>query len=224
MGGIEKTANLLSQSAFAKLCKVSAEAIRKACAAGKINIVGEGRNKKIDLDGLNTISYLHDKNSQRNKPKIKETVVSPHNVENSARKIDDDSRSGSVGNVVNLIDDDTDYRDISASDIKKLKDLESAKRSAQERMKIRGELIDRKLVRIVLGRIYTIEVNEIKVIADKAPPKIAALFEDESPEKILAVSQLLSSDFAKCFEHIKHVVDKFITDIDDPKGITHYVS
>lgn len=226
------TGQLLSQSKFAKLCRVSAEAIRKACIAGKIDIEGEGRKKKIIIDGPNTVDYLHDKNSQRVKPKSSELPAAAIVKTESAALPGDqlknhtkiETRPQAPRNNFSLSDENLNLNDLSATDIKKMKDLEAAKKSMQERMKSRGELIERNLVKAVLGRVYTVEVNQIKPVADKAPAKIAAIFENDDSEKILAVSQLLSKELGKALEHIQHVLDKFLSDIDDTKDVQHYVS
>ena len=228
----KKTGQLLSQAEFARLCRVSAEAIRKACVAGKIDIDGEGRKKKIVIDGPNTVDYLHDKNSQRLKSKSPEALPAPVEKTESAALPGDqletpeksEVRPPAPRNNFSLSDEKIDFRDLTATDIKKMKDLESAKKSMQDRMKSRGDLIDRSLVKAVLGRVYTVEVNQIKPVADKAPAKIAAIFENDDSEKILAVSQLLSKELGKALEHIQHVLDKFLSDIDDTKDIEHYVS
>ena len=209
-----------SQTKFAALCGVSAEAVRKACLVGKIDIVGEGRTKKILLSGVNSITYLHDKNSQRIKgavPKLgdesesKRTLPSSDSVENT-----EPSTKKPPSNIKNLIDfesEDIAFGDITLNDINKFKSLEAAKKSAQDRRIARGALIDRKLVTTVFGKIYTIEVNELKPISDKTPPKIAAIFEDEDSEKILKVSQILSAEITKVLKHINYEVDRFLKDI-----------
>lgn len=226
------TDQLLSQSEFAKLCRVSAEAIRKACVAGKIDIVGEGRKKKIVINGPNTVDYLHDKNSQRLKTKSSEALpAAAEKIESAAlpgNQLETHEKSEvrppAPRNNFSLSDENLNLNDLSATDIKKMKDLEAAKKSLQERMKSRGELIDRELVKIVLGRVYTVEVNQIKPVADKTPAKIAAIFENEDSKKIIAVSQLLSKELGDALKHVKHILDKFLSDIDDTKDVQHYVS
>lgn len=212
---------LVTQTAFAKLCQVSAEAVRKGCESGKINIVGKGRKKKINLDGANTIAYLHDKNSQRIKPKIPKSYQIPQ--KNNAGEIEQD-QSPQNDNKMSLLDDNIDITKVTAQEIKKLKDLESARKSAEDRRKSRGKLIERSLVKFVLGKIYTIEVNQIKPIADKVPSRIAAIFENDDSEKILAVSQLLTEEHTKALKHIKYTIDKFLAGLEDQNNVGNHVS
>ena len=69
--------NAVTQSGFAKLCGVSPEAVRKAIVAGKIDAVGEGRQKRILLAGVNTIGYLNDRNSQRKNSAQSQPAAAP---------------------------------------------------------------------------------------------------------------------------------------------------
>jgi len=223
MGKVCKNEQLVTQTAFAKLCQVSAEAIRKACESGKIDIQGKGRKKKINLSGANTIAYLHDKNSQRVKPKISKSEQPIQEIESNQSPPPPNQQKS---NIINLLDlgEDINIETVSAQDIKKLKDLESARKSAEDRRKSRGELIERSLVKFVLGKIFTIEVNQIKPIADKAPSKIAAIFESDDSEKILAVSKLLSEEHTKALKHIKHITDKFLSGLENSNNIGNHVS
>jgi hypothetical protein len=224
--------NLVSQAQFAKLCKVSAEAIRKACIAGKIDIEGEGRKKKIDLNGSSTIEYLHDKNSQRNKaaensPKMEKSsiavpdVASGQEKNNIAKNLPDqslssgsDSKSG--GDFEIDLENSTDaeiLKNLTVGKVKMLKEIEAMRLARQLRLKNRGALIERKLVTIFLGKIFTIEQNEIIPIADKSPAKIAAIFGVEDNEKILKVGKLLKNEIAKAFKHIEIRTEDFMEHI-----------
>ena len=222
MSEVIKAENVITQAGFAKLCCVSAEAIRRAILADKIDATGKGRDKRILLAGINTIGYLNDRNSQRKNAVKSQPLATPAHILKTEEQIptsaghsqkEKPSTEINIKNIIDLDDEEIDISQYSQSDIKKLKDLEAAKKSAQERKKNRGDLIDRKLVTTILGKIYTIEVNQIKPIADKSPSKIAAIFEDEDPDKILKVSQILSSDIAQALNHIKHSVERFLNEI-----------
>ena len=213
--------NRISQSKFAKLCCVSAEAVRKAILAGKIDAVGEGRKKRILLAGINTIGYLNDRNSQRknsvkSQPAAPPPVLQPEEQAPAPAAQSQNTHPIPAVNINNILDfenEDIDLSQFSQTDLKKLQVLESAKKSALDRKTKRGDLIDRKLVTTVLGKIYTIEVNQLKPISDKSPSKIAAIFEDEDAEKILKVSQLLTADIAQALNHIQHSTNRFLDSI-----------
>jgi hypothetical protein len=217
-----KTENLTSQSKFAKLCGVSPEAVRKAIVAGKIDAIGEGRKKRILLAGVNTIGYLNDKNSQRKNSVKSQPAAAPASVSISEEKSSQpaaqppESKPPFAVNINNILDfenEDIDLSQISQNDLKKLQVLESTKKNAQERKTKRGDLIERKLLSAFLGKIYTIEVNQLKPIADKSPSKIAAIFENEDAEKMLKVSQILADDIAQALNHIQHTTDRFLDSI-----------
>lgn len=211
---------LISQSNFAKLCGVSSEAVRKAIIAGKVDVYGEGRSKKIIVSGENSIAYLHDKNSQRKKH-IPSTSVNPSEIKKAQSKSihpdlsnkDLPVPSSSFKNLIELEDERFDINDISLTAINKMKGLEAARKSAQDRKIARGDLIDRHLVTTVMGKFYTIEVNELKPIADKTPSKIAAIFGDEDSEKILKINKLLSSEITKVLKHMNYEMKRFLNGI-----------
>ena len=96
--------------------------------------------------------------------------------------------------------------------------LEGAKGKALDRKTKRGDLIERKLLSAFLGKIYTIEVNQLKPIADKSPSKIAAIFENEDAEKMLKVSQILAEEIAQALNHIQHTTDRFLDSINKNFG------
>ena len=217
-----KTKDVITQSGFAKLCGVSSEAVRKAIVAGKIDAIGEGRKKRILLAGVNTIGYLNDRNSQRKKSVKSQPIAAPAAVSISEEKSSEpaaqppESKSPFAVNINNILDfenEDIDLSQISQNDLKKLQVLESAKKNALERKMKRGDLVDRKLLSAFLGKIYTIEVNQLKPIADKSPSKIAAIFENEDAEKMLKVSQILAEDIADALNHIQHTTDRFLDSI-----------
>lgn len=217
-----KTKDVITQSGFAKLCGVSPEAVRKAIVAGKIDAVGEGRKKRILLAGVNTIGYSNDRNSQRKNSIQSQPVAAPAAVSIPEEKLSEtaaqppESSPTSVVNINNILDfenEDIDLAQFSESNLKKVQILESAKGKALDRKTKRGDLVDRKLLSVFLGKIYTIEVNQLKPIADKSPSKIAAIFENEDAEKMLKVSQILAEDIAQALNHIQHTTDRFLDSI-----------
>lgn len=231
--------NLVNQTQFAKLCKVSAEAIRKACAAGKINFIGEGRKKQIDLNGELTIDYLHDKNAQRskspdnqeneqespsqvNKQTLPEEKSSSQSVTDKNPTVDNSGLSGSSDLPLSIDLDnlsDEDMLKLRPGQVKMLKDLEMTLRTRQNRFKERGDLIDRKLVTKFLGVLFTIERNEIVPISEKIPSEIAAILGIEDNELVLKIAKLMKDEFGKAFSHIEAKTQTFLTSINsDIKG------
>ncbi len=217
-----KTKDVATQSGFAKLCGVSPEAVRKAIVAGKIDAEGEGRKKRILLAGINTIGYLNDRNSQRKNSVTQQPSAAPAAVSIPEDKTPEqvppqsEESSPSAVNINNILDfenEDIDLTLFNQVDLKKLQILEVTKKNALERKTKRGDLIERKLLSAFLGKIYTIEVNQLKPIADKSPSKIAAIFENEDAEKMLKVSQILADDIAQALNHIQHTTNRFLDSI-----------
>ena len=228
-----KTKDVITQSGFAKLCCVSPEAVRKAIVAGKIDAEGKGRKKRILLSGVNTIGYLNDRNSQRKKSVKSQPAAAPAAVsipkektpEQAPQQLETSPPSKiNINNILNFENEDIDLTKFSESEIKKLTALETAKGRALDRKTKRNDLIERKLLSAFLGKIYTIEVNQLKPIADKSPSKIAAIFEDEDAEKMLKVSQILAEEIAQALNHIQHVTNRFLDSINKNFGDQENVS
>ena len=228
-----KTKDVATQSGFAKLCGVSPEAVRKAIVAGKVDAEGEGRKKRILLAGVNTIGYLNDRNSQRKNSVTPQTAAAPAAVSIPEEKKSEQAPPQSeasppsevnINNILDFENEDIDISLFNQTDLKKLQILEGAKGKALDRKTKRGELIERKLLSAFLGKIYTIEVNQLKPIADKSPSKIAAIFEDEDAEKILKVSQILADDIAQALNHIQHTTNRFLDSINKSFGEQENVS
>ena len=217
-----KTKNVATQSGFAKLCGVSPEAVRKAIVAGKIDAEGEGRKKRILLAGVNTIGYLNDRNSQRKNSVTPQPAAAPAAVSIREEKTPEQAPQQSetsppsevnINNILDFENEDIDLTKFSESELKKLTTLETAKGRALDRKTKRNDFIERKLLTNFLGKIFTIEVNQLKPIADKSPSKIAAIFEDEDAEKILKVSQVLAEDISQALNHIQHTTNRFLDSI-----------
>ena len=227
------TEDVITQAGFAKLCCVSAEAVRKAILAGKIDAKGEGRKKRILLAGINTVGYLNDRNSQRKKSIKSQPAASPPPVsepeeQTPAQEAQSQNTHNlpavNINNILDFENEDIDLSKFAQTDLKKLQILEGAKGKALDRKTKRGDLIERKLLSAFLGKIYTIEVNQLKPIADKSPSKIAAIFEDEDAEKILKVSQILADDIAQALNHIQHTTNRFLDSINKNFGDQENVS
>ena len=217
-----KTKDVATQSGFAKLCGVSPEAVRKAIVAGKIDAEGEGRKKRILLAGVNTIGYLNDRNSQRKNSVTPQPAAAPAEVSIPEEKTPEQAPQRSeasppsevnINNILDFENEDIDLTKFSESELKKLTTLETAKGRALDRKTKRNDFIERKLLTTFLGKIFTIEVNQLKPIADKSPSKIAAIFEDEDAEKILKVSQILAEDISQALNHIQHTTNRFLDSI-----------
>lgn len=228
-----KTKDVATQSGFAKLCGVSPEAVRKAIVAGKIDAEGEGRKKRILLAGVNTIGYLNDRNSQRKNSVTSQPAAAPATVSIPEEKTSEQSPPQSeasppsevnINNILDFENEDINLSKFNQADLKKLQMIEGVKGKALDWKTKRGELIERKLLSAFLGKIYTIEVNQLKPIADKSPSKIAAIFEDEDAEKILKVSQILADDIAQALNHIQHTTNRFLDSINKSFGDQENVS
>lgn len=97
--------------------------------------------------------------------------------------------------------------------IKKVKELEVAKKAKQDREVKRGELIKRELVKSVFAQIHTVDTNQWKTLEDKIMPELCGTFDvqDGSPEAIKA-RKLISEEVSKILRFVKRQIDEFFID------------
>lgn len=103
--------------------------------------------------------------------------------------------------------------------IKKVKELEVAKKAKQDREVKRGELIKRELVKKIFAQIHTVDTNQWKTLEDKIMPELCGMFEvqDGSPEAIKA-RKLISEEVSKILRFVKRQIDEFFIDNEEVKN------
>lgn len=102
--------------------------------------------------------------------------------------------------------------------VKKVKELEVAKKAKQDRDAKRGELIEREVVFKFISQLYVIDVNQIKTQEDRLVPGLCGVFGVEvgSPESIEA-RKLIKNDSADLLESIQREVNDYLSGISPKK-------
>jgi hypothetical protein len=103
--------------------------------------------------------------------------------------------------------------------IKKVKELEIAKKAKQDREVKRGELIKRELVKQFTAKLHTVDTNQWKTLEDKIMPELCGMFEvqDGSDEAIKA-RKLISEEVTKILRFVKRQIDEFFIDNEEVVG------
>lgn len=103
--------------------------------------------------------------------------------------------------------------------VKKVKELEVAKKAKQDREVKRGELIKRELVKKIFAQIHTVDTNQWKTLEDKIMPELCGMFEvqDGSGEAIKA-RKLISEEVSKILRFVKRQIDEFFIDNEEVVG------
>lgn len=95
--------------------------------------------------------------------------------------------------------------------VEKIKIYESTKQIVQKRQKDRHELIETRLLRVTLGKLFEIHVNEFLTIKAKSIPDIAGIFGVTDSSKMLKAEKVLDDELWKVLRHIKYEFNKFLT-------------
>jgi len=172
--------DLITCAEFARLCGVSRAAIQKAVENGRLDVKKKGGKWKVKPSGLKSTAYFQQQFAKQN----------------------------DIGaTAVNEVDfDKLDIRLLSKADIDKYGALEKAKKTRDERRAKRQELIERKLVQTVFGKLYSIDKNEFLTLGDKLAPDIATLAGVNDPAVILQINERIEEECYKILAHIKRVM------------------
>lgn len=103
-----------------------------------------------------------------------------------------------------------DIRNWSTADVGKVQKMEAALKTRVGRMKERGELIDRRAIQTVFGKLYAVDANELRTLGSKLAPKLASVFGDDDPDKLLAAERLIDDETLRTLAHIKKILNSFL--------------
>ena len=216
--------NIVNKKVFSEIVGVSRPAITKACKANRLGMVG----KKINLEHRRTKEYIrsHLEKSAAKKiiPKKKTAPPKPITapVDDSPPDDPDQPDDGySLPPGIKCFEDITihNIHRIPQDLIKKVKELEVAKKAKQDREVKRGELIKRELVKSIFAQIHTVDTNQWKTLEDKIMPELCGMFEvqDGSPEAIKA-RKMISGEVSKILRFVKRQIDEFFINNEEVAG------
>lgn len=212
---------LLTQSAFAKQIGITRQAISKAIKNEMLPVVIENGKKYINpvdpivkeyAENIKSVREDKQKSTKPKKPvKVKgnKKAGKPDPVEEVEKNIPDYLKKISDSGQLTY----AQIKDMSKLDMDKIKIYEEIKQKRIKTAKDKNELISRKLVRIVLGKYYQIDTNEILTLKNKVVPDIASIMGCTEPEKMLEAEKRIDEELWKILKHIKKVRDDFIKKI-----------
>lgn len=102
---------------------------------------------------------------------------------------------------------------VAKADIEKLYKYEAMQKIRAEREYKRGDLIDRKLVQTVFGRLYQLESNEVKTLGARVSAEICGLCGVEDAEAVLQVEKRIDDEVVKILGNVKRLFDDFLRGI-----------
>lgn len=203
---------VVSQGELARRIGVSAMAVSKAVKAGKLDRLPDG----IDLKAQKTVDYIATAKHQRRtgkkqrrraggKSKAKIKQKPPRSTRRRGKVRRRSRNEEHVGGELELNGEtynEADLRDkIAAANLKEQK-------LAQDR----GELVERKDIKLVFAHVYTILGSQVKTLHEKVGPDVAAAF-GLTEEKIQRVQEIMSVDELRALSQIKKEFNAYLDSI-----------
>ena len=99
---------------------------------------------------------------------------------------------------------------LSKTEVDKIKSYEQIKQIRTKTQRERKELIERKLIRVVFGKLYEIHQNEFLTVKSKVIPDLAGIFGNTNSEKMIEAEKRLDSELWDVLKHVKYNLDKFL--------------
>lgn len=111
--------------------------------------------------------------------------------------------------------DGIDLSTLDKVDVDKLKVIEAIDSARLKNDQLRRTLIDRELVRVVLGKIHTVDVQEFLAIPIRFAPIAAGMCGKSDEQTIQQIEHGLQSELYKCLGHVQRIVEDFLTSLED---------
>jgi hypothetical protein len=149
--------------------------------------------------------------SKTKKSKAKKSTAVKANTADKQKKVD---RGGS-SKEINLDDmkERVSYGAVTQANVNALKAMEQIEQIRLKTQKERQQLVERELIKRVFSKIYTIEVNELRIIGDTLAPEIASYFNSDDSEAILKTNQRIESEVYKALNHIKRLIADYLKSV-----------
>jgi len=97
--------------------------------------------------------------------------------------------------------------------VEKIRMYEQTKQITQKRQQERGQLLNKKIIRIAFGKLFEIHVNQFLTIKSKVIPDIAGIFSSTDEVKKLQAEKLIDTELWEVLNNIKTDFNKFLTKI-----------
>jgi len=159
--------NLIPQSKFKDLVGISKQAVSQLVKSGAVTSVKKGRYPQIDLDGALTQQYLAEKQDKKTESETDYSFESRP----LPSIIPGDKRSYEIEKI--------------REQIQEIQIKNAIKR---------GDLVEKKLIKKVFDRLYSIDQQQLKPLGVNVSPKISAVYNVGNTEKTLQILELIKSE------------------------------
>lgn len=187
------------------MVNLTPQAISKAVRAvpQQITTVGEGRGKKIDLDGALTHTYINDRSENRVKAQQKSEVTKMvgSGPGKNSEKTQTQLALPITPTATNKLRDD------------RLK-LQNQKLQIEVQEKL-GVLISRDSVTTCFDKMSVVILNYFNPLSTKISPKISAIYEIVDQEKKAKVELLIQKEVSACLNAFSREIKEIIDTLED---------
>lgn len=210
---------LITQSELSRIAGITRQAINKAIEKELLKIAPKSRGK-INLHSKLTVEYLK-KNSRQRRNGIRKksdgkssSKKKPSNSvtrEQKAQYEQDEIRK--LKGFLSQESLQVNLSAISRTAGEKLLILEKVKSLQIKTERERGDLVSKILITQFIGKLYTIDTNELQILGNKIAPEIAAICGVDNNRIITKVAEKLDKEIFKCLQHIKRLMNDYLTKI-----------
>jgi hypothetical protein len=218
--------NLLRPNQFAKKVGKSRQAISQAIQSGLLPTKEIDGIKYIDLTDQHIIAYIDSvvptgkkthgiKKSVGVKELKKPGKAKAVKVKSEKSKEKETSSDDLPADLYDRLDagqhlTNKEVVDMPKQWIEKIKLYEMTKQIQQKRQQERKELINKKALRITLGKLFEIHTNEFLTLKSKIIPDLSSVFGNVNSEKIIEAEKIVDEESWKVLKHIKIEFNKFL--------------
>lgn len=210
---------LVTPTDLARLCSetgnaITKQAAHKAVTEGKIPHVLVGKRKMVDLNDREVQSYINSQSwSRENKAGVKQRKPEKQAIPSDIEHVEIPEYLKKIAENRNL--NFNDIASLTKVEIEKIKLYEQVKSIRVKTQKERQQLVSRKLIRVVFGKLYEIDVNEFLTLKNKIVPDLAGIMGCTDPAVMLEAEKKIDEELWKVLKHIQHELNKFLKTINE---------
>lgn len=210
---------LVSKSEFARKAGVSPQAVDQKIKKGHIDLVGEGRKAKIDIESEKACQYLNDLNDNRerahrdkkgntlDKPKKDKQQAEKKVISNAEKNIEVPVKTDQT--ILEGVPET--LQEMSKYDLDRMKAAVTIQKEKLKHDKERQLVIDRAVIHKAFNELYQIDREELLQASSHLSPRICQdVFGTNDPEKMTKTTEILDAEFYKIQGHVQKVFDKYL--------------
>lgn len=206
----------ISQSQFARECGLAVSQIAQVINRGDLEATQEGRNVYLDLTHPKTRAFLERyANRDFQKRKRKNGNGNQQNGDNSCMSIDEQSALGrKLKQMLGVDASLDDFNNLSEAFTNKLKTLGQIQDLQIRTGKVRKQLVDRDTVAKMFSKIYTIDVNEFRMLGRTLAPELASIASVDDPATVVKMTEKIDEEVFQILEHVKELLNGFLLEME----------